>query len=137
MCNTKINASSFPVPGVEPGPSAWEAKDVTITPQCWNFRCESSVIDSAAHMKRSYLLYMRSACAGNHKLSSSVMLGSLDSMLGVLHRLDIGLTSHPNNAALPHSSTPISNLHKCPGRDSNPGPFGWEAEALPLSYIPL
>ena len=37
-----------------------------------------------------------SVWASNHKFSSSVMSGSFKSMFGVLHRLDLGLTSHPN-----------------------------------------
>ena len=43
-------------------------------------------------------LCMRSVYAGNHKFSSSVMSRFLWSMCGVLHRLDLGLTSHPNYA---------------------------------------
>ena len=57
---------------------------------------------AASNLTTAPLQHIRSlVCAGSHKFSSSVMSGSLQSMFGVLHRLDLGLTSHPNDAALP------------------------------------
>ena len=51
-------------------------------------------------------------------------------------RPDLGLTSHLNDAALPHEKYTHIQPALCPEPGSNPGHFGWEASTLPLSYIP-
>ena len=55
---------------------------------------------SAHHFFFLFPVCKVSVWAGNHKFSSSVMSGSFKSMFGVLHRLDLGLMSHPNDIFL-------------------------------------
>ena len=84
----------------------WIGLDYFIAPFRENSMCGSRC-PPAAPVERSSFFFLFPVCkvsvwAGNHKFSSSVMSGSFKSMFGVLHRLDLGLTSHPNDAALPH-----------------------------------
>ena len=95
----------------------------------YNFNCPNAhcCVDPGAYLQAKWSAhhFFFSVCkvsvwAGNHKFSSSVMSGSFKSMFGVLHRLDLGLTSHPNDVALPHLVTHISTGAPCPGRGLNP-----------------
>ena len=100
------------------------------------FRRGTSSAHSAAQVKRPYLQVYAICMRRQSQFSSSVMSGSLQSMFGVLHRLDLGFTSHPNDAALPHLVTHKSTAAQCPGRGSNPDRCRGRRVLYPLTYIP-
>ena len=54
------------------------------------------------------------------RLVIQVLLSPRMFLNACVRRLDLGLTSHPNDAALPHLVTHKATGAQCPGRGSNP-----------------
>ena len=55
------------------------------------------------------------------RLVIQVLLGPRMILNACVRRPDLGLTSHPNDAALPHLVTHKATAAQCPGRGLNPG----------------
>ena len=55
------------------------------------------------------------------RLVIQVLLGPRMILNACARRPDLGLTSHPNDAALPHLVTHKATAAQCPGRGLNPG----------------
>merc|ERR1712115_6276 len=58
------------------------------------------------------------------RLVIQVLLGPRMILNACARRPDLGLTSHPNDAALPHLVTHKATAAQCPGRGLNPGRCG-------------
>ena len=72
----------------------------------------------------------------NFRLVIKVLLGPRMILNACACRPDLGLTSHPNNVVLLLEQYTHIQPAQCPGRDSNPELYGWEAITLPLRYFP-